>query len=383
MKKIIVAIDSFKGCLTSAEAGAAAADGVRAACPDCDVVVMPIADGGEGMIDVLTKAAGASPTTVRAHDPLMNLRDARYAMTADGQTAFIEMAAISGLPLVPAAERNPLYTTTYGTGELIRDALERGCRRFVIGLGGSATNDAGLGMLQALGFRFYNKKGDELGGTERSTVMCGCRMHEVAKIDTSSAHPLLKEARFTAACDVRNPLTGPDGAACVFAPQKGAGPAAVAALDDGLKQLATVIKQTTGTDVSALAGAGAAGGLGGGLAAFLHAALKPGIQILLDALHFDERIEGADLIFTGEGKADRQSLMGKVPSGILEVARRQCIPVVLVAGSVEDEDDLMRAGFHTVSSINPYPVTLQQAMEYNFARKNLKQTVEQICRKLL
>lgn len=220
MKKIVIAIDSFKGCLTSAEAGEAAAQGVHAACPERRTIVLPVADGGEGMLDVLLAASNGKRITVRAHDPLMQPCDASYGISGDGNTAFVEMAAISGLPLVPADKRNPMKTTTFGTGELIRDALERGCLRFVIGLGGSATNDAGLGMLQALGFRFFDKEGHEVGSMEKGIALCGALLSEISSIDSSSAHPTLKKACFTAACDVRNPFFGPNGAAHVFAPQK-------------------------------------------------------------------------------------------------------------------------------------------------------------------
>lgn len=219
-EKIVIALDSFKGCLTSAEAGEAAAQGVHAACPECRTIVLPVADGGEGMLDVLLAASNGKRITVRAHDPLMQPCDASYGISGDGNTAFVEMAAISGLPLVPADKRNPMKTTTFGTGELIHDALERGCLRFVIGLGGSATNDAGLGMLQALGFRFFDKEGHEVGSMEKGIALCGALLSEISSIDSSSAHPALKKACFTTACDVRNPFFGPNGAAHVFAPQK-------------------------------------------------------------------------------------------------------------------------------------------------------------------
>ena len=194
MKKIVIALDSFKGCLTSAEAGEAAAQGVHAACPECRTIVLPVADGGEGMLDVLLAASNGKRITVRAHDPLMQPCDASYGISGDGNTAFVEMAAISGLPLVPADKRNPMKTTTFGTGELIRDALERGCLRFVIGLGGSATNDAGLGMLQALGFRFFDKEGHEVGSMEKGIALCGALLSAISSIDSSSAHPALKKS---------------------------------------------------------------------------------------------------------------------------------------------------------------------------------------------
>ena len=377
MRKVILAIDSFKGCLSSKEAETAAAQGIRHVFPTCETICLPVADGGEGMQRVLTEALNGQEIRLSAHDPLMQMRQTAYGLSGDGTTAFIEMAAISGLPLVPLRQRNPSLTTTYGTGELIKDALNRGCRRFVIGLGGSATNDAGLGMLQALGFRFRDRYGNELG---KAQPMCGQLLSEIAFIESSTALPALREARFTAACDVCNPFFGPEGAACVFAPQKGADPEMVAALDKGLQHLAQVIWQTTGHDIATLPGAGAAGGMGGTLSALLNAELKPGIDLLLDLTDFDKLIEGADLIITGEGKSDRQTVMGKVPSGILKRARRQGIPVILVSGSIEDADILNQAGFRAAFSITPAPMSLEEAMRPSTACQNIMQTVGQICR---
>lgn len=377
MRKVILAIDSFKGCLSSKEAETAAAQGIRHVFPTCETICLPVADGGEGMQRVLTEALNGQEIRLSAHDPLMQMRQTAYGLSGDGTTAFIEMAAISGLPLVPLRQRNPSLTTTYGTGELIKDALNRGCRRFVIGLGGSATNDAGLGMLQALGFRFQDRYGNELG---KAQPMCGQQLSEIAFIDSSTALPALREARFTAACDVCNPFFGPEGAACIFAPQKGADPEMVAALDKGLQHLAQVIWQTTGHDIATMPGAGAAGGMGGTLSALLNAELKPGIDLLLDLTDFDKLIEGADLIITGEGKSDRQTVMGKVPSGILKRARRQGIPVILVSGSIEDADILNQAGFRAAFSITPAPMSLEEAMRPSTACQNIMQTVEQICR---
>ncbi|KGN81418.1 glycerate kinase [Porphyromonas gulae] len=377
MKKIVIAIDSFKGCLSSAEAGEAAAAGVRAACPTAEVVVLPVADGGEGMQDVLIAATDGRRIVLRAHSPLMEMRETSYGISADGQTAFIEMASISGLPLVPEGRRNPMQTTTFGTGELIKDALDRGCRMFIVGIGGSATNDAGLGMLQALGFRFYDRDGRDIG---EDAALCGSLLSEVYRVDGSSAHPALADSHFTVACDVRNPFCGSDGAAFAFAPQKGADEEMVARLDASMQHLAAVIHRHTGQDIVHVPGAGAAGGMGGGLLAFLGAVLKPGIELLLDALHFSEKIRHADLILTGEGKADRQTLMGKVPAGVLAEAMKQEIPVVLLAGSIEDAVALNRAGFLGLFSITPSPVSLREAMNPACARDNLRRTAEQVCR---
>lgn len=372
MNKVVIAIDSLKGCLTSEEAGIAAVKGIKAVFPDCETLLFPVADGGEGMLDLLISATQGQYRTLTAHGPLMEPIQGRYGISGDGQTALIEMAAVSGLPLVPEEKRNPMLTTTYGTGELIRDALERGCRRFIVGIGGSATNDAGLGMLQALGFRFLDKRGNRLGTG-------GQILSQVAAIDTSAAHPALREAHFTVACDVHNPFCGPDGAAYVFAPQKGADSGMVQALDEGMQALSQVIISATGKDISGVPGAGAAGGMGGGFLAFLDAELKPGIRLMLDALDFGRKIKGADLIFTGEGRADRQTAMGKVPSGILEEARKQHIPVIVLAGSIADTELMNRAGFQGVFSITPGPVSLENAMIPEVAQANISRLVTQIC----
>ncbi|WP_455674567.1 glycerate kinase family protein [Phocaeicola sp.] len=370
--KIVLAIDSFKGCLSSQDAETAAAEGIKTIYPDCEIIKIPIADGGEGMLEVLVNATNGHYRTLKAHDPLMNIVSATYGISGDGQTALIEMATISGLTLVPEQQRNPMITTSFGTGELIGDALEYGCRKFIIGIGGSATNDAGLGMLQALGFRFYDKEGNLLG-------QGGNMMDKVAEIDTSHIHPALKEARFTVACDVHNPFHGPEGAAYVFARQKGADDKMIEELDRGMQSLAEIIRKKTGKDITRIPGAGAAGGMGGGLVAFLDARLTPGADLLLEATHFHQKITGANLIITGEGKADRQTAMGKVPYSILKAAQRQRIPVIVIAGSIEDAKELNRSGFNGVFSIASGPIALKKAMEPEFAKENIKRLVSQLC----
>lgn len=371
MRKVIIAIDSFKGCLTSLEAGEAAAKGIKSIDPLCNTIVIPIADGGEGLLDVLVTATQGKYISVSAHGPLMETIETHYGISGDGKTAIIEMAAVNGLPLVPADRRNPMLTTTFGTGELIKDALERGCRDFIIGIGGSATNDAGLGMLQALGYRFLDRAGHTLGTG-------GQTMIEVADIDSSHIHPALKEAHFTVACDVHNPFFGAEGAAYIFARQKGADDEMIQKLDAGMQSLAQVIEKITGKDISNDSGAGAAGGMGGGLLAFLNAQLKPGMELVLEATHFREKIKGASLIITGEGKADRQTAMGKVPYGVLKEARKEQIPVIVLAGSIEDVPTLNKAGFKGVFSITPHPITLEKAMEPAFARENISSLVSQL-----
>lgn len=377
-KKICIAIDSFKGCLSSLEAGNAARDALQALYPSCEILRFPVSDGGEGMLEALTATPGwqGRLITAKAHDPLMRPIEAHYARSIDGKTAFIEMATTCGLPLLRPKERDPWITTTYGTGELIRMALDQGCRDFVIGIGGSATNDAGLGLLQALGFRFFDRQLRPLG-------FGGQVLEKVALIDDSLRHPAIDEATFTVACDVRNPFCGPQGAAYVFAPQKGADEAMVERLDHGLRSIARVIQAKTGIDLSNLPGAGAAGGLGGSLIAFLHATLRPGIDFLLDTLDFRRQLQGTDLVITGEGKADRQTLMGKVPYGILHAAKSADVPsIILVAGAVEDQEVLNQAGFTAVFSIQTAPASLQEAMDPQRAKSNLQKVITQIARLL-
>lgn len=378
MKKVVIAIDSFKGCLSSVDAGNAAKLGVQRVFPQCKIDVIRIADGGEGILDLLLEQNLGKKIAVQAHSPIMELKDSHYGISQDGSTAYIEMASISGLNLVPTDKRNPMLTTSYGTGELIRDALERlNCRSFVIGIGGSATNDAGMGMLQALGFRFFDAEGNEIGIDH---PISGVHLAQIKHIDDRDALPALRDAHFTIACDVRNPFYGPSGAAHAYARQKGADGAMVELLDAGLKSLADLVLQQKGIDLAQIAGTGAAGGMGGGMLAFLRAELKPGIELMLEQIGFDRVIEAADLIITGEGKADAQSLMGKVPQGVLKVARKHQIPIVLIAGSIEDGTALSEAGFATCLSICTGPISLEQAMDPSYARQNISNTIEQICR---
>lgn len=322
------------------------------------------------MLDALS-TLGGQEVHLRVQGPLNDKVEARYLITADRQTAYIEMASASGLTLVPENLRTPLQTTTRGTGELMRDALDRGCRRLVVGLGGSATNDGGMGMLSALGIRFLDRQGKELEGR-------GKDMTATVRIDTSLAHPALKTTRCTAACDVRNPFYGTEGAACIFAPQKGATPDDVQLLDQGLQHLAQLYQQATGIDIATLPGAGAAGGLGGALAAFLHADLRPGISLLLEANGFQDKIKGADLIITGEGRADRQTLMGKVPAGVLHEAVRAGIPIALIAGQIANEEELHAAGFYHVCATTPQDMPLCVAMQKHTAQENIRQAMEQL-----
>lgn len=268
--KVILAIDSFKGCLTSKEVEKTVAQEIQAIFPHVQTLWIPIADGGEGTLKVLMEQAGGVWRHLEAHNPCMDKIDTQYGISPNGKTAFIEMATISGLTLIGEEQRNPMMTTSYGTGELIADALDSGCTEFIIGLGGSATNDAGMGMLQALGYQLWDKQGRLI-----APGAAGGQLHEIARISETHKHPLLKRAHFIGACDVNNPFDGPEGAAYVFAQQKGADEAMIAALDKGLNHVAQVVRQQTGKDLAALPGSGAAGGMGGGMMAFLNAKLKP------------------------------------------------------------------------------------------------------------
>lgn len=373
--KIVIASDSFKGSLSSADVAKAAAAGIKRVLPDAEIHCVTVADGGEGTMEMLTDALGGEYMECCVHDPLMRPVTARYGIITDGdiKTAVIEMAAASGLPLLAGDERKPTVTTTYGTGEMIAHAYEAGCREFIVGIGGSATNDGGSGMLRALGIRFLDQDGHELpeGG--------GALLH-LGHIDMSAARRDIMGCRFTVICDVDNPLTGTKGASRVFGPQKGASAADVEALDNALAQYARIVAYTTGLDIASRPGAGAAGGMGAAFLAFFNAKLRPGIETTLDTIHFGDIITGADLVITGEGKIDSQTLHGKTPYGILRRASAYGIPTVAIGGAVEDTDRLCDAGFAAVVSIQQRALPLEEAMKPNTAGANVTATVAQIIR---
>lgn len=370
MNKIVIASDSFKGSATSAEIATRAKTAVCKIFPNCKVVKVPVADGGEGTVEAILSSKKGEFVTCSVNDPLMNPILATYGILEDGKTALIEMASACGLNLISVQDRNPMLTSTFGTGELIRDALSRGCTDFLIGIGGSATNDAGTGMLQALGYRFFDKNNKELG-------MGGQILENIEIIDDSQVPANVKTAKYTLACDVSNPFSGINGAAHVYAPQKGADDQMVARLDKGLKNFAGVIKREMNRDVEGVPGAGAAGGIAGGFLAFLNAKLKPGIDMVLDSIDFDHLIEGADLIITGEGKLDSQTEMGKAPVGVLKRAQSRNISVLAIGGAVERVEEFNKMGFLAVLPILPYPVTQQQAMDKDFTLENVRRTLEQ------
>ena len=355
--KIVVAPDSFKGSLSAAEACEAIAHGVRRALPGAEIVTIPMADGGEGTVDALVLSTGGRHVAARVTGPLDKPVKARYGILGDGKTAVIEMAAASGLPLVPPEKRNPLKTTTCGTGELIRNALEKGCRRFIIGIGGSATTDCGAGMAQALGVAFLR------AGRRIEAHMTGGLMGEVDDIDYSGLLASARESEFIVACDVDNPLLGSKGAVAVYSPQKGATPEQCEILEANMTRIIGVIERVTGRSVRDAAGAGAAGGLGAALMAFLGARLRRGVDIVLEQCRFAERIAGASLVITGEGQIDYQTAFGKTPSGVARVAKAQGIPVVALAGSVgKGADRLAEIGIQACLSICPGPLSLAEAM---------------------
>nr|WP_245302559.1 glycerate kinase [Symbiobacterium terraclitae] len=352
-----MAPDSFKGSLTAVAAAEAMRQGVLDALPGADAIALPMADGGEGTVDALVAATGGRLVRTQVTGPLGDPVEAAFGLLGDGRTAAIEMAAASGLLLVPEDRRNPRVTTTYGTGELIRAALDVGVRRIIIGIGGSATNDGGVGMAQALGGRFLRADGTEVGRG-------GAALLELERIDLRGLDPRLARAELLVACDVDNPLTGPRGASAVYGPQKGAGPEDVALLDRALTRLADVAARSLGRDPRASPGAGAAGGLGYGLMAFLGAELRRGIDLVMAANGLDRRLPGASLVITGEGRTDGQTLSGKVVLGVARAAARHGVPVVVLSGAVTpDADRLVEEGVTALFSTATGPMRLEEAMD--------------------
>ncbi|SHM64328.1 glycerate kinase [Caldanaerovirga acetigignens] len=357
---ILIAPDSFKGSLTSLQAANAIERGIlkAASCVGVkvDVDKVPMADGGEGTVEAIICAAGGRMVRTKALDPLGRETDSFFGLLPDG-TAVIEMAAASGLNLLKPEERNPMKTTTYGTGQLIKAALDYGSRKLIIGIGGSATNDGGTGMAQALGVRFLDAEGKEIG-------FGGGELSRIAKIDVSGLDPRVKEAEIVVACDVKNVLCGPQGASAVYGPQKGATPEMVKILDENLRHLAWIIKRDLGKDVLEVPGSGAAGGLGAALIAFLDARMKPGIEIIMEITKFEKKLKEADMVITGEGSTDSQTLYGKVPLGIGRMACKWRKPLVCISGSLKRGYEALYAeGITAFFSITSGPMTLEEAMK--------------------
>jgi glycerate kinase len=353
--RIVIAPNAFKGSLSALEAATAIAEGIRIAAPDADLVLVPIADGGDGTVAALVAATKGDRRTLRVRGPLGDPVDAEYGLIDGGSTAVIEMAKAAGLALVPKDKRDPRITTTYGVGELLQHAYDAGARHFVVGIGGSATNDGGAGLAQALGYHLLDERGLELPPG-------GLALKRLARIHVGGVHANWKDAEVEVACDVTNPLTGPRGASAVYGPQKGATPEMVAELDAALHHFAEIIRRDLGVDVEPLPGAGAAGGLGAGLVAFLGARLGPGAEMVMEALHLDERLTGAQLVITGEGRIDSQTArFGKGPAALARHAKNAGIPVVAIGGSIADETEL-RLLFDGLEATVVEPSSLEDAI---------------------
>jgi glycerate kinase len=372
--KIVLAPDKFKGSLTAREACAAMERGVRRVWPDAEVVSIPLADGGEGTVDALVVATGGRFVEVAVMGPLGEPVEARFGILGNERTAVIEMAQASGLWLLPPEQRNPLKTTSYGTGELIKTAVGQGCRRLIVGIGGSATTDCGSGMAQALGMRFLRADGSII-----KDHMTGELMGRVRSVDLSNILPELNDCSITVACDVTNPLLGPNGAVMVYSAQKGAAADQLEQLERNMENIIGVMESATGRKVRNLPGAGAAGGLGAGLMTLFRAMQMPGIEVVLEAVAFRERIRGAALVFTGEGRVDAQTACGKTVGGVLRAACMGNTPVIVLAGSVEDgAESLYREGAVSMFSICTRPMTLSEAMSQ--AAKLLETAAERVAR---
>ncbi len=380
--KIVLAPDSFKGSMTAMEVCSVLRKGASRVVPDAEFVVVPMADGGEGTTKALVAATGGKLRSVAATGPLPSdcpMVKGQIGLIRDGRIAVIEMACVSGLPLVPEAKRNPLHTTTYGTGELIRAAFERGARHLIVGIGGSATNDLGTGMAQALGVKFFRADGREI-----TEPMTGALLAKVARIDLSGLHPAVNESHIEVACDVNNPLLGRDGCAAVYAPQKGATPKIVEKLESNAHWAIEVIEKATRRKVRKVRGAGAAGGLGAGLLAFLGPGVKlrRGIDIVLEASRFAEKVRGADLVLTGEGRIDHQTARGKVVSGVARKSQEAGVPVVAIVGSIgKGVKNLYPLGVTSMFTLVPGPVSLDEAMKNG--KPMIADTAERVLRLLV
>lgn len=372
--KFILAPDSFKESMSAKKACLAMEKGIKSIFPHAECVIVPMADGGEGTVDSLVSLSNGEIIHTEVIGPAGEKVTARYGLIGEKQTAVIEMAAASGLELLSPKERNPLQTTTYGTGQLIKHALDKGAKRFLIGIGGSATNDGGAGMLQALGVSFKDENGQEL-------PFGGGALERLHSIDISGLDERLQTVEINVACDVNNPLIGENGASAIFGPQKGATPEMVKILDRNLTHYADLVHKHLGKDITYTAGAGAAGGLGAGLLAFLNAELKKGIDLVIEYTGLEELIKGADYVFTGEGSIDGQTLFGKTPYGVAAIAKKYSVPVIAFAGRIgEGTEALFDNGFNAIIGINKGVTSLEEALEKG--EENMAFAVENVCRVL-
>lgn len=373
---VMILIDSFKGSMTSMEAGNAAKDGILRVHPDANVTVRPLADGGEGTTDALIEGLGGEKIELSVTGPMGTPVNAYYGVLADKTTAVMEMAQAAGITLVDADKKNPGVATTYGVGEMIKDAIERGCRKFIIGIGGSATNDGGIGMLKALGVKFLTKDGEDAGEGADA-------LGKIHFVSLEHLMPELKECDFQIACDVNNPLCGETGATYIYGKQKGVTEDRMPLVDADMKHYAKITAERIGEDYSEKEGAGAAGGLGFAFVSYLSAKLVPGIELILDVINFREDVKGADIVITGEGRLDLQTAMGKAPVGVAKEAKKHGCKVLAFAGSVTKEavacnENGIDAFFPIVRGV----CTLKEAMDNETARANLSDTVEQVFRLL-
>ena len=372
--KVVVAIDSLKGSLTSLEAGEAIREGVLRAIPEAEVVVRPLADGGEGTVEALTLGMGGRMETATVTGPLGRPVACAYGLLPEERLAVVEMSGAAGITQVPEAERDPMNTTTYGVGEVLRRAIDQGCRRFIIGLGGSATNDGGIGMLQALGFGMLNDNGAQVSFGAKG-------LQELRTITTEHVLPELAECEFRVACDVTNPLCGERGASAVYGPQKGATPAAILQMDKWLGDYAALAKTVNPDADPDIPGSGAAGGMGFAFLAFLGGKLNSGTRIVLDETRLEDYVKDADFVVTGEGRLDEQTVMGKAPSGVAKIAKRNGKTVIAFSGSVTEDATACNAkGIDAFFPILRSVVSLQDAMDHNNAAHNMANTVEQVFR---
>ena len=363
--KILIAPDKFKHSLSSFEVCAAIIEGLSAASDSFTFTTLPLADGGDGLSEIISHYTSAKKQTVRAFDPLFREIETSFLVSEDGETVFIEMAKASGLQLLQPSEYNPMLTSTYGTGQLIKEAINRKARNIILGIGGSATNDAGIGMAAALGYRFFDEHGNELKPVGENLI-------RICSIDTSAAINT-GNIRIEVACDVSNPLTGENGAAAIYAPQKGAGPEIVIQLEKGMIHFAEILKHQLGKDINAIEGAGAAGGLGAGCIAFLNAKLISGIELALQYSEAEKHIINADVVITGEGKIDEQTLSGKVLSGLAKLCLRHKKPLIALCGTLDlTEEQLKQSGITSAFSILNRPMPLSEA--YKDAHKMLSET---------
>ncbi len=373
--KIIIAPDSFKESLSAKAVATSIKKGILKVLPEATVIEIPVSDGGEGLLDALVEPLKGKRITVAVNDPLFRVIKAEYGIIDKGKTAIIEMAKASGLELLNENEKKPLISSTYGTGELIKDALDRNCSKIIIGIGGSATNDGGMGMVRALGGKFKNKNNEDI-------AKGGGALGDLYTIDLTNFDKRIVNCEFITACDVKNPLTGENGASFVYAVQKGADQEQVKLLDDNLINYAAVIKNDLGIEVEEVEGAGAAGGMGAALLAFFDAKLETGIDLILQTLHLEDYIKGSDLVFTGEGKIDVQTLHGKTIVGIARIAKRNKVPVIAIAGKLgEGIEPLYDLGIQAVYSIIDQPMELTDALQN--ADKLIQNLVENIMRTLL